>query len=104
MAREQIPVNKKLIEWARKRAGLTLAEAAVKFNHIAAWETGTSFPTYPQLERLADEFKLPVAVFFSPKPPTLPPIRVIPHVARRGIRPDSAPSPLLASEGQGFSA
>jgi Zn-dependent peptidase ImmA (M78 family) len=75
MAREQIPVNKRLIEWARTRAGLTLAEAAEKFSHIAAWEAGTSFPTYPQLERLADEFKLPVAVFFFPEPPTLPPIR-----------------------------
>jgi Zn-dependent peptidase ImmA (M78 family) len=75
MARERIPVNKKLIEWARKRAGFTLEEAAKKFSHIAAWEAGTSFPTYPQLESLADEFKLPVAVFFFPEPPTLPPIR-----------------------------
>jgi Zn-dependent peptidase ImmA (M78 family) len=75
MGREQIPVNKKLIEWARKRAGLTLSEATEKFSHIAAWEEGTSFPTYPQLEKLADEFKLPVAAFFFPEPPTLPPIR-----------------------------
>ena len=75
MGREQIPVNKKLIEWARKSAGLTLSEATEKFSHIAAWEEGTSFPTYPQLEKLANEFKLPVAVFFFPEPPTLPPIR-----------------------------
>jgi Zn-dependent peptidase ImmA (M78 family) len=72
---EEIPVNPKLITWARDRAGLTVAEAAQKFAHIAAWEAGTSFPTYPQLERLADEFKLPVAAFFFPEPPTLPPIR-----------------------------
>lgn len=75
MAKEEIPVNKDLIAWARKRAGFTVEEASKKFSHIAAWEEGTSFPTYPQLERLADEFKLPVAVFFFPEPPTLPPIR-----------------------------
>jgi Zn-dependent peptidase ImmA (M78 family)/transcriptional regulator with XRE-family HTH domain len=76
MARgEEIPVNPKLVVWARTRAGLTIAEAAEKFAHIAAWEAGTSFPTYPQLEKLADEFKLPVAAFFFPEPPVLPPIR-----------------------------
>jgi Zn-dependent peptidase ImmA (M78 family) len=72
---EEIPVNPKLITWARDRAGLTVAEAAQKFAHIAEWEAGASFPTYPQLERLADEFKLPIAAFFFPEPPTLPPIR-----------------------------
>lgn len=72
---EEIPVNPKLISWARDRAGLTIEEAAQKFPHIARWEAGTSFPTYPQLERLAEEFKLPVAAFFFPEPPVLPPIR-----------------------------
>jgi Zn-dependent peptidase ImmA (M78 family) len=76
MARgEEIPVNPQIVAWARNRAGLTIEEATEKFTHIAAWEAGTSFPTYPQLERLADEFKLPVAAFFLPEPPTLPPIR-----------------------------
>jgi Zn-dependent peptidase ImmA (M78 family) len=76
MARgEGIPVNPQIVAWARNRAGLTIEEAAEKFTQIAAWEAGTSFPTYPQLERLADEFKLPVAAFFFPEPPTLPPIR-----------------------------
>ena len=76
MARgEEIPVNPQMVAWARNRAGLTIGEAAEKFTHVAAWEAGTSFPTYPQLERLADEFKLPVAAFFFPEPPTLPPIR-----------------------------
>jgi Zn-dependent peptidase ImmA (M78 family) len=73
--REEIPVNPQMIAWARNRAGLTIDEATEKFTHIAAWEAGTSFPTYPQLERLADELKLPVAAFFFPEPPTLPPIR-----------------------------
>jgi Zn-dependent peptidase ImmA (M78 family) len=75
MPREKIPVNPALVEWARKRAGFTVQEAAEKFVHIEAWEAGDDFPTYPQLERLADEFKVPIAVFFFPEPPQVPPIR-----------------------------
>ena len=75
MPREKIPISPKLVEWARKRAGFTVQEAAEKFSHIAAWEAGEDFPTYPQLERLAEEFKVPIAVFFFPEPPQLPPIR-----------------------------
>jgi Zn-dependent peptidase ImmA (M78 family)/DNA-binding XRE family transcriptional regulator len=75
MANEGMPINKELITWARKRAGLTQDEAAQKFAQIAAWEDGTSLPTYPQLEKLADEFKLPIAAFFFPDIPRLPPIR-----------------------------
>jgi Zn-dependent peptidase ImmA (M78 family)/transcriptional regulator with XRE-family HTH domain len=75
MAREGMPVNKELIAWARKRAGFTLDEAAEKFASIASWEAGEALPSYPQLEKLADEFKLPVAAFFFPEPPRLPPIR-----------------------------
>lgn len=61
--------------WARKRAGLTLEEATQKFSRFADWESGALLPTYPQLERLADELKLPIAAFFFPTPPRLPPIR-----------------------------
>jgi Zn-dependent peptidase ImmA (M78 family) len=75
LANEGIPVNKEIVEWARKRAGLSLAEAQQKFRHYAAWESGALLPTYPQLEKLADEFKLPIAAFFFPAPPQLPPIR-----------------------------
>jgi len=75
MPGEKIPVNPALVEWARKRAGFTVQEAAKKFVHIEAWEAGGDSPTYPQLERLADEFKVPIAVFFFPEPPQAPPIR-----------------------------
>lgn len=73
--REGIPINKEMVTWARNRTGLTLEEAARKFRHIAAWEAGSTLPTYPQLESMADEFKLPVAAFFFPEPPRTPPIR-----------------------------
>jgi Zn-dependent peptidase ImmA (M78 family) len=74
MAGEQMPVRPALITWARERAGLSLEEAAAKFKKIAVWEAGEAGPTYPQLEALADAFKVPVAVFFFPKPPEVPPI------------------------------
>ncbi len=75
MAREEIPVTRELIVWARERSGLSLQDAARKFARIEAWEAGNGFPTYPELERLADEFKVPIAVFFFPEPPKTPPIR-----------------------------
>jgi len=69
MAREQMPVTPALITWARDRAGLSLSDAEERFRKIAAWESGEAGPTYPQLEALADAFKVPVAVFFFPEPP-----------------------------------
>jgi transcriptional regulator with XRE-family HTH domain len=75
LPREGIPVNRDLIAWARKRAGMTLAEATKKFAQIAAWEAGHALPSYPQLESVAEEFRIPVAVFFFPHPPSVPPIQ-----------------------------
>jgi Zn-dependent peptidase ImmA (M78 family) len=72
------------VTWARSRAGLTLEDATQRFSKIAEWEAGESHPTYAQLENLADAFKVPVAVFFFPTPPDLPPIeqtfRTLPEV------------------------
>jgi Zn-dependent peptidase ImmA (M78 family) len=75
MANDELPITGAVITWARKRAGVTLDEASKNFAKIEEWETGTSFPTYPQLEKLADSFKLPIAAFFFPEPPQLPPIQ-----------------------------
>jgi Zn-dependent peptidase ImmA (M78 family)/transcriptional regulator with XRE-family HTH domain len=69
---EEIAVNGDVITWARERAGLSPEEAAHKFPKIAAWETGTASPSYPQLESMADEFRIPVAVFFFPERPNVP--------------------------------
>jgi len=74
MAREPMPINRQVLTWARERAGFSPDEAAQHFKSIALWETGEAAPTYPQLEALADKFKIPIAVFFFPAPPKLPPI------------------------------
>ncbi|HEY3638780.1 MAG TPA: ImmA/IrrE family metallo-endopeptidase [Rhizomicrobium sp.] len=72
---EQIPITPALVRWGRERAGLSVEAAAQRFARFAAWENGESFPTYSQLEQLADFLKLPVAVFFFPEPPAVPQIR-----------------------------
>jgi Zn-dependent peptidase ImmA (M78 family) len=69
---EGIPVNGDVITWARERAGLSPAEAGEKFPKIAALEAGTALRSYPQLEAMADKFKIPVAVFFFPERPNVP--------------------------------
>jgi Zn-dependent peptidase ImmA (M78 family) len=74
MRYEELPVTPALITWARARAGVSLAEAGKTFKRIQAWESGEASPTYPQLEQLADAYKVPVAVFFFPEPPAVPDI------------------------------
>jgi Zn-dependent peptidase ImmA (M78 family)/transcriptional regulator with XRE-family HTH domain len=74
MRYEELPVTPAVIKWARVRAGVTVEEASKTFKRIEAWEDGQSLPTYPQLEQLAEAFKVPVAVFFFPEPPEMPSI------------------------------
>lgn len=77
MAVERMPITPEVVTWARKRLGYSLDALAVKrkdFNKVAEWESGNSRPTYRQLEKLAKELWLPVAVFFFPEPPETPKI------------------------------
>ena len=74
MKRETLPVTPAVVRWARERAGFSLEEARQTYKRIEAWETGTAFPSYAQLEDMADKFKVPIAVFFFPAPPNVPPI------------------------------
>ena len=69
-------INPHIVRWARERSGRTLEEIAKYFKKdadtIAAWESGAEAPTYLQLEKLADRYKRPVAMFFFPEPPQEP--------------------------------
>jgi Zn-dependent peptidase ImmA (M78 family)/transcriptional regulator with XRE-family HTH domain len=67
-------VNKKLLRWARERAGISVSDAATRLRKdsklILAWEDGTIIPTFRQLEYLAETlYKRPIALFFFPEPP-----------------------------------
>lgn len=71
---DAMPVTPEVVAWARERAGFSVDAAAADFRKIAEWEAGEAFPSYHQLERMAEKFQVPVAVFFFPAPPDLPPI------------------------------
>lgn len=71
------PVNPIILRWARKTQGLSVDDVVKKLNRkrisaetIIAWEEGSEYPSYIQLERLAYEiYKRPLALFFFPEPP-----------------------------------
>ena len=69
-------INPTIIKWARERSGYTLQEVATSLNKdvetISNWESGAAAPTYVQLEKLADKYKRPIAIFFFPEPPQEP--------------------------------
>jgi Zn-dependent peptidase ImmA (M78 family) len=69
-------MNRKIIEWARKRSGYTVERLAVRMKRepaeIESWENGDVEPSYPVLEELAyTHLKIPVALFFFPSPPAV---------------------------------
>ena len=69
---DRMPVTPAVIRWAREQAGIPLAAARESFGDIEEWESGSSRPTYCEIEQLADQYKVPIAVFFFPEPPELP--------------------------------
>jgi Zn-dependent peptidase ImmA (M78 family) len=77
MAQTVSGINPEILAWARRRAGLSVAEVADRLKKnpavIEGWERGESAPTYVQLETLAYKvFRRPVALFFFPEPPDEP--------------------------------
>jgi Zn-dependent peptidase ImmA (M78 family)/transcriptional regulator with XRE-family HTH domain len=71
-------ITPSLLTWARERAGLSLSEVgdylSKNADDVARWESGDAWPTYRQLESLAEGlFHRPVALFFFPEPPEEPP-------------------------------
>lgn len=72
--KEGLPITPAVVRWARERAGYSMGDASRVFKKIAAWEAGEALPTYAQVEQMAERFKIPVAVFFFPNPPEVPPL------------------------------
>ena len=66
-------IQPSILVWARKTVGLSISDVAHSLkrpiDEIESWESGASAPTYPQLEKLASQYKRPIAVFFLPSPP-----------------------------------
>jgi len=74
---EPIPTNPNVLRWARETASLSIEDVVRKLGRkrisadtVAAWETGTDWPSYAQLETLAYTiYRRPLAVFFFPVVP-----------------------------------
>jgi Zn-dependent peptidase ImmA (M78 family) len=71
--RKGVPVNGKILVWAREKAGFAVEEAAryidVPLKKLAAWESGDKLPTMNQLEDIAKFYCRPVITFFMSSPP-----------------------------------
>lgn len=86
--REAIP-NPEMVAWARKSSAMPLEIAAAKLRidpqRLNDWETGEDRPTLPQLRKLGVLYRRPLAAFYYPKPPKLPPrlrdLRLLPALA-----------------------
>jgi Zn-dependent peptidase ImmA (M78 family) len=75
------PINAAMLEWARKRVGLSLEEAANKTKiqqsrkgfspteRLKKWEKGEDLPSFNQLKKIAHAYRVPLITFFLPAPP-----------------------------------
>lgn len=94
-ARIKAQISPAVLEWARKSAGYDIAMAAAKLKlddeRLSAWESGDDQPSIPQLRKLADLYKRPLAVLYLPEPPmTFQPMndfRRLPEIGLRHFSP-----------------
>ncbi len=90
-------INPAVLTWAREAAGYDLETIAGKLDidmeEIAAWEqAGGSQPSIPQLRKLAEAYKRPLALFYLAAPPTafqpMHDFRRLPELGLRRYSPD----------------
>ena len=76
MAEHVNGINPDILKWARERSGYTVEAIAALLKKdvsiVNDWESGERALTYVQLEKLADKYKRPLAIFFFPEPPEEP--------------------------------
>lgn len=73
--RDEIPINRDVLRWARERIDLSYDDAAegarVKPQQIEEWESGPKAPTVRQARKLAQVYDRPFLEFFAKRRPTL---------------------------------
>jgi len=73
MGKVEALVKPSLLSWARRTSSMSIEEAAkkaqVKPEQVEAWERGGKRPSIPQLRKLCEIYKRPLAVFYLPEPP-----------------------------------
>ncbi len=65
----RVPVQPKLLRWARQRAGYKADALARRFPKLEEWERGEVRPTLKQLEAFAKATHAPIGFFFLDEPP-----------------------------------
>lgn len=72
-SRIEARVNPALLIWARETAGFSAGAAAdrlkVPVDRLEAWELGDARPSLPQLRKVAQLYRRPLAAFYLPRPP-----------------------------------
>lgn len=89
-------IRPELLSWARRTAGFSLSDAAEKLHldegRLVAWEAGDEAPSIPQLRRLAEAYRRPLAVFYLQEVPTdfqvIRDLRRLPGAGARHMPPD----------------
>ncbi len=70
---ERAYITPEILRWARETAKISLESAASKVNktpdELNQWESGKSYPTIRQAEKLAKVYKRPFSIFFLPEIP-----------------------------------
>ena len=99
MSRIEATPTPSVLRWARESASLSIQAAAgkadVKPDQLANWENGTTRPSLPQLRKLAQVYRRPLAAFYLPEPP----IRFeVMHDFRRLTKGEHPRTPQLALE------
>lgn len=73
MTRVEATPTPSVLTWARESAGLSLEAAARKLgarlDQLTSWEKGDSRPSIPQLRKIAEAYRRPLAAFYLPEPP-----------------------------------
>ena len=91
----QLPYNRRVLEWARVRAGMAVEEVARKINLAAQkvidWEAGTSKPTTRQGRMLAAAYDRHFLEFFSEDIPEISEVILVPDY--RTFKGKEAPGP-----------
>ena len=65
----RVPVEPKLLRWARERAGKSEQDLSGRFKKLSEWESGVTQPTLKQVEAFAQVVHLPVGYLFLSDPP-----------------------------------
>ena len=68
----RVPIEPKLLRWARERAGKSEEDLVTRFKRLSEWESGEAQPTLKQVEAFARTVHVPVGYLFLAEPPDEP--------------------------------